>query len=247
MAALLPFRKAADFLGEFLSLLARATASTDRPKKRIAMIKNFINYAFPLLRDIYGVGDDFDGLDPTALVERVQRIHRGFSAEHEFAAIASWLGRCTLLTQLDDVLHSSSTYRAPDFLVVANHEGRDLPFLVEVKSIDSDKLKWTANYMESLRAFANLINLPLLIAWKRGRLWVLVEAGHFTQIVAAYHLTFEEALKNSLMSTLFGNVWIQFSEDFRLELKLRIQDDVDCSAEVLPEGTYTFQIEDAGL
>ena len=49
------------------------------------------------------------------------------------------------------------------------------------------------------------------------------------------------------MSTLFGNVWIQFSEDFRLELKLRIQDDVDCSAEVLPEGTYTFQIEDAGL
>jgi hypothetical protein len=76
---------------------------------------------------------------------------------------------------------------------------------------------------------------------------VLVEASHFAKAVTAYHLTFEDALKNSLMSTLFGNVWIQFTEEFRLELSMRIQDDIDFTMELLPEGAYTFLIEDAGL
>ena len=212
------------------------------------MIKKVPDYAFPILRDIYSVDEaEFETLDPDALIDRIQRVHKGLSAEHEFAAIAAWLGKCSLLSQLDDVLHSSGVYRAPDFLVVANHEGREVPFLVEVKSTDVGKLKWSASYFESLRAFARLLNLPLLIAWKRGRLWVLTDASHFTKKVTAYHLTFEEALKNSLMSVLFGNVWIRFTEDFRLEFRMRIKDDVDFNVEVLPEGTCTLQIEDAGL
>jgi hypothetical protein len=76
---------------------------------------------------------------------------------------------------------------------------------------------------------------------------VLAETSQFTKKVTAYHLTFEDALKNSLMSTLFGNVWIKFTEEFRLELTMRIQGDIDFTVEVLPEGAYTFLIEDAGL
>jgi len=212
------------------------------------MIKKLTDYAFPMLRDFYSVaGDDVNNLDPTDLMEKIKRVHKGLSAEHEFAAIAAWLGKCSLLTQLDDVLHSSGAYGVPDFLVVANHEGREIPLLVEVKSYDDDKLTWSASYLESLKAFASLLNLPLLLAWKRGRLWVLVEVSHFAKKVTAYHLTFEDALKNSLMGTLFGNVWIQFTEEFRLELSMRIQDDIDFTVEVLPEGAYTFLIEDAGL
>jgi hypothetical protein len=212
------------------------------------MIKGVTKHAFSLLRDVYGLSDeDIDGLDSAALTERVRRIHEGFSAEHEFAAIASWLGRCSLVSQIDDVLHTSRIYRAPDFLVVARYKGREIPFLVEVKSTDDDALEWTGNYMESLRAFAALMNLPLLVAWKRGRLWTLSDCRLFAQKVAAHHLPLDLAIQNSLMSLLFGNVWIKFRGEFRLELTLRIQDQVDFTTEILPEGTYTFTIEDAGI
>ena len=210
------------------------------------MIKGVTAHAFSLLRDVYGLRDeDIDGLDSAALTERIRRIHKGFSAEYEFAAIASWLGMCSLVSQIDDVLHTSRIYRAPDFLIVARRDGREVPFLVEVKSTDDDALEWTANYMESLRAFAALMHLPLLVAWKRGRLWTLSDSQLFSVKLTAYHLPFDLAIQNSLMSMLFGNVWIKFSEEFRLELTLRIQDQVDYTAEVLPEGTYDVIIEDA--
>jgi hypothetical protein len=35
--------------------------------------------------------------------------------------------------------------------------------------------------------------------------------------------------------------------NFRLELKMRIQGEVDVSADLLPEGNYRMMIEDAGL
>src|SRR5271163_4717859 len=116
------------------------------------MIKDDLSkLTFPFLRDIYGLsGDDLGALDPVSFVDKVQRVHRGMSTEHEFAAIASWLGNCSLLTQLDDVLHSDGVFRAPDFLVVANLEGRRIPFLVEVKSATDDTLKWSAGYLGSL-------------------------------------------------------------------------------------------------
>ncbi len=204
--------------------------------------------AFALLKDVYGIRDEhIEALNPSALVDRVSRIHQGLSAEHEFAAIASWLGHCSLVTQLDEVLHSSGTYRAPDFLIVASHNGREIPFLVEVKSDIDDKLVWSARYIESLRAFAGLMNLPLLVAWKRGRLWTLTDCDLFSQKVTAYHLTFDTAAKNNLMSLLFGNVWIVFPQEFRLEVTMRIEGNVDVAAEVLPEGLYTFRIEDAAM
>jgi hypothetical protein len=215
------------------------------------MLKGRTDFAFTLLRDIYGLGDnDIADLNPADLVERVQRIHKGLSAEHEFAAIASWLGKCSLVSQLDNLLHSSGHYRAPDFLVVTEYNGRNVPFLVEVKSEDKDKIVWSAKYFESLRGFAKLMKLPLLTAWKRGRLWVLVDSDLFTKSISAFHLTFDRALKNSLMSPLFGNVWIQFTREFRLELTMRLRgdiDNIDFAAEVLPEGNYHFTIEAAGI
>jgi Holliday junction resolvase len=149
-----------------------------------------------LLRDVSGLPDsDIRKLDAAALTEKIQRVHKGFSVEYEFAAIASWLGRCSLVSQLDNVLHMSAKYRAPDFMVVANHKGLEVPFLVEVKSKDADKLVWSAKYLESLQAFAALVKLPLLVAWKRGRLWVLADSTLMLKRVTAFHLSFEEAMK----------------------------------------------------
>jgi hypothetical protein len=54
-------------------------------------------------------------------------------------------------------------------------------------------------------------------------------------------------MKNSLMSELFGNFWVQFSEGFRLEVKMRIEDEIDASVEKLPEREYHAVIEAAGV
>jgi Holliday junction resolvase len=162
------------------------------------MAEGVTHLAYTVLGDIYGAGEpDIANLKAADLVERVQRIHRGLSAEHEFAAIASWLGRCSLVSQLDDVLHFSGDYRAPDFLVVTEYEGREVPFLVEVKSEHKDKMVWSAKYFESLCGFAKAMKLPLLVAWKRYGLWILADSDLFTKKVTSFHLTFDCALKNS--------------------------------------------------
>ena len=206
------------------------------------------NFVFSYLRDVYGLqGEDINALDAEAFIEKVRRTHQGLSAEHEFAAIASWLGKCSLITQLDNVLHSSDQYRVPDFLVVAKRNGKDVPFLVEVKTDTESKLTWRPDYLESFRAFAAMMNMPLLVAWKHHGLWVLTDSARFMKKVTNYHLTFDDAVKNSLMSELFGNFWLTFSEGFRLELKMRIQDEIDTGGEVLPEGSYHTVIEAAGV
>ena len=73
--------------------------------------------AFSVLRDLYKL-EDLEGvqLDPQSLRKRIQQIHKGLSAEMEFAAIASWLGHSTLLTQPDQVLHNDGSYGVPDFM-----------------------------------------------------------------------------------------------------------------------------------
>jgi Holliday junction resolvase len=206
------------------------------------------NQIFAYLHDVYGLSaEDIDALDPETFVERVKRTHKGLSAEHEFAAIASWLGKCSLITQLDNVLHSSDQYRAPDFLVVVKRKGKDVPFLVEVKTDSESKLDWRPDYLDSLQAFAMMMNLPLLVAWRHHGLWVLTDSVRFKKKVKNYHLTFDDAVKNSLMSELFGNHWITFAEGFRLELSMRIQDQIDTTIEVLPEGNYHTTIEAAGV
>lgn len=64
---------------------------------------------------------------------------------------------------------------------------------------------------------------------------MLADCGLFSQKVTAYHLSFDDAAKNNLMSWLFGNVWITFPEEFRLEITMRIEGDVDVTEDVLPE------------
>ena len=203
---------------------------------------------FSYLRDVYKLRDvELNNVDVETFIEKVQRVHQGLSAEHEFAAIASWLGKCKLVTQLDDVLHSTGEYKVPDFLIFGNYNDQEVPFLVEVKTGDKKTLKWTDAYHTSLCNFAKLVQLPLLVAWKYNRLWVLTDTELFEKKVSAHHLSFDSAIKNNLMSTLFGNSWFSLNSSLRFVLKMQILDSVDDSTELLPEGQYNVQIQDAGL
>jgi hypothetical protein len=206
------------------------------------------NLAFSVLRDIYEVPEaELSGVDPTAFGERIRTIHKGLSAENEFAAIASWLGRCSLLTHPDEVLHTDGTYGVPDFLIVVHRGAEKIAFLVEVKTKEEDRLVWSKKYRTKMRKFADLLGMPLLVAWRRHGLWLLNDAALFEKREKAYHLTFDAALKSNLMGMLFGNVWIKLKEGFRMELKMEILDSIDEQSGVVPEGAYRCIIREAAF
>lgn len=207
-----------------------------------------MDLAFSILRDFYHLSDaDIVALEPAAFVERLKGIHRGFNAEHEFAAIASWLGRCKLVAHPDEVYVTDGDFRVPDFIVVSQVEGHEIPFLVEVKTTDADELIWSKKYLSSLRRFASLLGMPLLVAWKRYGLWTLCDSAEFAIAQTAFHLTFDSALKNNLMTALFGNVFVIVKEGFRFELTYELLDAVDVTQDLLPEGQYHARVVDAAL
>lgn len=214
----------------------------------MSLPKDPMRYLFPMMHDLYEVAhEDVNKLDPNVLIERIKGIHKGLSAEHEFAAIASWLGSTRLIVSADDVLHSDGQYRVPDFLVVVQKGDRDVKFLVEVKSDADDKLKWSEKYLSAMKRFADLLGMPLLVAWKWHGMWALVDVERFEKKNTAYHLTFDAALKNNLMSALSGNVFLVIKEGFRLEFKLKLLDPVDAASELLSEGQHTMRVADVGL
>jgi hypothetical protein len=209
---------------------------------------NPMDYAFSVLRDFYKLSDgEIASLEPAAFVDRLKGIHRGFNAEHEFAAIASWLGRCKLVAHPDEVYSTDGSYRVPDFLIVSQLGDHQIPFLVEVKTTGDTELVWTEKYLTSVRRFAGLMNLPLLVAWKHHGLWSLCDSELFEKAQTAFHLSFDTALKNNLMTALFGNVFVTVKEGLRFELRLKLLDEVDAATELLPEGYYKAQITEAGL
>jgi Holliday junction resolvase len=205
-------------------------------------------YVYSVLRDFYALAEeDVDSVDPKAFVDRLRGVHRGLSAEHEFAAIASWLGKPRLIVSTDDVLFTDNYYRVPDFLVAVRKSDRDLSFVVEVKSNADNKIVWSEKYLSSMRRFAKALGLPFLIAWKRFGIWMLVDAEHIRKKNTAYHLTFECAMKNNLMSALFGNVFLVIKEGFRLEFRLQLLDPADAASELLSEGPHAMKITEAAL
>lgn len=206
-------------------------------------------HIFSVLRDIYGVqADELDALDMKAYISRIRGIHHGLSAEHEFAALASWLGNPRLIIHADEVLATDNHFRVPDFLIVARRGGEDIPFLVEVKSGErGKKLVWSEDYLDSMRGFANMLKLPILVAWKPFGFWILSDTVLFEKKTTAYHLDAQVAMKSNLMTALLGNVFIKLKEGFRLEIHFKLIDSEHAANPLLPPGEYPFEIVESSL
>lgn len=170
---------------------------------------------------------------------------------NEFFGILSWLGKCAAIHRLDQTplpIENSANLRAPDFLVFANYGGRVVPMLIECKATSDNKVDWSEKYLNSLKDFASILNLPLLLAWKWNDMWLVVDSSHFEKKVTAYHLDHEIALKENLMSLLFGNRWIKVNDEASFRIVAKVIDAIlDPSEELFEEGSYTFQIESAGF
>lgn len=157
-----------------------------------------------------GQAVDWDITDLSAFAKRVQSIEYGLTAETEFAAILSWLGRCPLVHGLEqDYFSSQSEHKCqiPDLFAVFDHHGHRVPALVEVKTLNKELLTFKTSYLDGLRRYADEISLPLLIAWKPRRLgfWLLVDPIHAKAKGNKSILTLEMSAQNNLLSAIAGD------------------------------------------
>jgi hypothetical protein len=166
------------------------------------------------------------GASPKRLAERVRRLEVGLPAEDHFMLLLSWLGRCHLLHRLDQLQlppHSTSAFRVPDLLAVFFYEGGETPVLIEVKKTEKEKLKWSEKYFGALKQYADLLQLPLLVAvqWQRLGLWTLNDAGVFKKANINHHLDIKAAINNSLMCELAGDFLCSMREGVGMEMTLK--------------------------
>lgn len=186
------------------------------------------------------------------LANRIKAIQKGLLPEDEFSAMVCWLGNCAGIHRIDQtpmpVVEMPEQMRAPDFIAFPVVDGKRCPVLIEVKSSHDRQLDWSEGYLLSLKRFAAHLNLPLLVAWKCGDLWTLVDVEHFEKNVTAYRLTLGKALTEDLLCVLFRNLRIQMNPDLEFRLEFRILDEVAIRPDgVMPEGNYRMEVAKAGF
>jgi len=149
------------------------------------------------------------------LQARLERLMQGMPTEDEFIAMAVWMEKCKLahkLEQEQSPMSSSEIYQVPDILAVFDHNGHEIPFLIEVKTSHENfvdaKLRFSERLHMKLVNYANLVGLPMLIAWKAGGYWTLFDIREMKQHESAYHIDWPDAMKADLMFLLLDSVTV---------------------------------------
>lgn len=144
--------------------------------------------------------------DPRTVADKVRQLDRGLPAEDEFIAICAWLGRTQLIHKLDQLQAppaSRASYQVPDLLAHFEAAG---PMLIEVKAKRSRTLSFTPEYLRRLTAYADLLGIPLLIAWKFHSIWTLFDARHLRKAQKNFNIRFDEAIRQNLLGVLAGDL-----------------------------------------
>lgn len=147
--------------------------------------------------------------DITSIADRVHRLNIGLPLEDEFSIICGWLGQCNLVHKLDQQQYpttSKDIFQVPDLLANFNVRGAgNTSVLIEVKSCERNVLSFRPDYVSKLRAYGQLLGLPVLIAWRKYGIWSLVDLDVFSKATKNYNLNFNDAMRNSLMSKILGD------------------------------------------
>jgi Holliday junction resolvase len=163
------------------------------------------------------------------IIRRFEALERGLPAEDEFAVLVNWLGNCRLIHKLDQQQFPQSSgdlYQVPDFLAVFENKNRIIPTLIEVKKTKKTAFKWSKKYYSKLKAYADLLNLPLLIAWKfrpdKGQwaIWTLFDAQVFDSPDSSYKVTLKRASGENLLGQLAGDFLIDVKAGVGLHLQI---------------------------
>lgn len=158
--------------------------------------------------------------DPSSLAHKVKLLNLGLPAEDEFSVICAWLGQCRLIHKLDQLqapAASNKTLQVPDLMAVFGDHGA---FLVEVKVHAKRTLSFRPDYMARLTAYATLMGKPLLIAWKFYSMWTLFDVRHMKVAQKNFNITHSEAMKQSLLGILVGDVAFKLSPGAGVHLEI---------------------------
>jgi Holliday junction resolvase len=176
-------------------------------------------------RLLYGALDQLGWQeDKEALVKLINRLRLGLPSEDEFLVVLAWLGKCRMVHKLDQLQlpeGSRATYRIPDLLAVFQQDGRHYPVLIEVKAKEKTPLSWRKDFYEALQRYGELLNLPVLVAWKYATFWALFELKHFERPSKNYRISFESAMKQNLMGLLAGDFSFSMNEGVGLHMRMR--------------------------
>jgi len=192
-------------------------------------------------------------LDPTTSAEeairRIKTIDLGLSAEDEFQAIITWLGRCKVSHKIENIeFHSRGFVKIniPDIIAAFEYKGIKIITSIEVKSNKEKKLDWTNSYYNDFLAYQQAFGVPVLVAWKHTDLgiWTLNALSSFTKALTNYHLSMEDAFKDNLLSCLAGDKAYQLGEGVGLHVEGKKLSLVNKNI-VLAEEEWKIQITNA--
>lgn len=165
-----------------------------------------------IIRRILDTLELADSPDPAAVLQRLDHLQRALAPEHEFSLLLNWLGRCRVVHRLGQEqlpLTSTEAYRAPDLLAAFEYRDKLLPVLIEVKTTESKdglpRLSANLAIKPHYLRYAELLGLPLLIAWRNGGLWTMFDARRANMATTNYRIDFVTALKENLLGVLAGD------------------------------------------
>jgi Holliday junction resolvase len=164
--------------------------------------------------------------DASVVAEKVRRLDIGLPCEDEFSVVCGWLGKCQLLHKLDQQqipVTSREKFQVPDLLALFATQNSTSPVLIEVKSRKARTLSFTPDYLKKLTQYAELLKLPLLIAWKHYGIWTLFEAKHLRKAPNAknFKITLNMAMRENILGVLAGDVAYRIGAGAGIHLQLR--------------------------
>lgn len=162
--------------------------------------------------------------DAATVADGVRRLDIGLPVEDEFSVVCAWLGKCQLLHKLDQQqvpVTSKQEYQVPDLLARFSTQANKSPVLIEVKSKKDKLLSFKPDYLKRLQNYADLVGMPLLIAWKFHSVWMLFEARHMTKAVKNFNITVGTAMRENLLGVLAGDVAYKIGAGAGVHLRFR--------------------------
>jgi Holliday junction resolvase len=187
--------------------------------------------------------------------QRIKTLESGLSPEMEFIAVVNWLGRTRAISRIDQTPMPRCNdfvpeLKVPDIICLTSLYETTLSLVIEVKRSDDDKLVWTEKYITGLRRYAEVNRAPLLVAWKHHHVWTLTDVRHFEKRVTSYHLSLKKALAENLMSIIFGDCLVMFTQriSFYLDGEIKgVSLPLPQPPKLIPPGDHTIAILGAGF
>ncbi|WP_223871785.1 hypothetical protein [Candidatus Dactylopiibacterium carminicum] len=162
--------------------------------------------------------------DAATVAERVRRLDIGLPVEDEFSVVCAWLGKCQLLHKLDQhqvPIASKQEFQVPDLLAKFSTQSSKFPVLIEVKSKNDKVLSFKPDYLKRLQNYADLVGMPLLVAWKFHSIWMLFEARHMKKADKNFNITLNTASQENLLGALAGDVAYKIGAGAGIHLRFR--------------------------